>query len=355
MLKSWVVLGISTLSLQASADATNQDIVDAVNNNGKKTVEIIESTSEKQYDNAHYVAGQIIDAVNDAFLDYKTHWTEYYTRSLNEERDYQNKWRFMIPPYNTETIKNGLVLKEIQDKREKVTGVMDNLLLNWNGYSESENHYLDASNRNNNSIVYTRFAKVCSVKDMEWGLCIPKGNTLTPDNPEDVLASSILGKTKFNEQEAKLAHFYMQNVTNPNPKQMMSMDELFIDKENKVFSRNGLANMESWIKNMSLMSLAQASFVDSISKRIPIEIQDPEDPDKTYYESEYSVLDNEANRRLTNTEWVKQINQMSTEALLREITFILAANLSLTNELRKDIEAIKLNSAAQTAAIAQEN
>lgn len=149
---------------------------------------------------------------------------------------------------------------------------------------------------------------------------------------DSLLASTLLSGYAFEtDEQAAKAYEFMHNATNFKPTPAKTPEEIFTDPNAKgsdlVFKGDAeIKYLMGMYKSLPGLTMAQNSLAQIISEKqrfagfakdLPI--------GKDGSASLMEVMAYEVERRYMSEDWYDSMNQMSTEALLREIAFILAS------------------------------
>jgi hypothetical protein len=143
---------------------------------------------------------------------------------------------------------------------------------------------------------------------------------------DDLLATTLLSGYAFTDDaQAADAYRYVQRITNKDP---LPPPENIFQEDGITPTEEGRKFLISAYDQLPTMSLAQLSLLEIVgekqrfagfAKGLPI--GNPEDGSASLME----VMAYEVERRYMSEDWYDAMNQMSTEALLREIAYMIAA------------------------------
>lgn len=158
----------------------------------------------------------------------------------------------------------------------------------------------------------------------------------------DINAATLF-KREINDPEAAMRYVY--NISNVVPgtfrddgNYSVPQDWFQINNGRKVLKDEAYEEYMSYIEYQARSSLSQYAMMKILSERmqlsnikIPVTTWDSDGNKSTIMQptSRYGLLEFEANKRFKDPQWFDQIQQMPTPALLKEIAYMMAMQLSL--------------------------
>lgn len=275
------------------------------------------------------------DSVKDIFLEQeKTQRAvaqdmKQYLGLLNlKDLETQNVMRLMLTPFFDSTVSLGSRVFELE---QTLPAFQTELMIDTTNY----NMFTPENASSDTTFISKRLDAGVE------GLLDPASGGL-----DDLLASTLLdGYAYEDDAQAALAYEYIRNITNMDPHPAltsdpekkvsdmeMTADELFIDPNNlsKGFKdpEEATKYLMSFYKQLPGLTLGQYALlsIHTEKQRFPglaqnLPIGNPEDKSASLME----VMAYEVERRYMSEDWYNTMNQLSSEALLREIAFILAS------------------------------
>lgn len=238
-------------------------------------------------------------------------WKQYVGLLNLKDLETQNMMRLMLTPFFDSTVTIGTRIFEAE---KAVSSFQNDLVVDTTNYNMNTETVSDDS-----FLLEKRTMGAEAMTDASLG------------NLDDLLASTLLSGNAFKDDvQAADAYRYVQRITNEDP--LPPPEEIFIDPNAKpddlTPTEEGKKFLISVYDQLPTMSMAQLSLLEIIAEKQrfagfakDLPIGDPEDGSASLME----VMAYEVERRYMSEDWYDAMNQMSTEALLREIAYMLAA------------------------------
>ncbi len=237
-------------------------------------------------------------------------WKQYVGLLNLKDLETQNMLRLMLTPFFDSTVTMGTRIFEAE---KAVTQFQNDLNI------DTANYNLNTIPISDDTFLYEKVQKM-----EKSGNASEAMTDASFGNLNDLLASTLLSGYAFeNDAQAADAYSFVQRVTNkdplPPPENIFQEDGITPTEEGRKF----LISVYDQIPTMSMAQLSLLEIVGEkqrwpgLAKGLPIGKDDSA--------SLMEVMAYEVERRYMSEEWYDAMNQMSTEALLREISYILVA------------------------------
>jgi hypothetical protein len=289
------------------------------------------------------LSNKTVDAFGNMFQDLKNFL------ALTELKRTENEaaLRYRTPPHVNETAQAGAKLHQGDFWIQALDQGLRKKLWTWNTLSDSKT-------ASDSSYVERHLTQYCTESEKTHGLC-QKAKRMVPV-PYDMDAGSLFGLSELNTTDKQVsAYDYIRNLTNPTPIPALPADEMFKNKDKGDLTPEGMQNLMARYRQQVLVSLAQDSFLAMYSERVPYANQGTDEglPPSIKNRSQLAVYEHEVSKRLGNTDWYKEMNQMPTEGLLREMANMMALQMSMDLKRYQQMQRIEAMQAAQLSFIAQ--